>query len=49
MFPYQVLASTIHGKMKARNLKYQLHHGMINSNYLIDHILYHIFKIILSM
>ena len=28
------------------NLKYQLQHGVINSNYQIDHILYHIFKII---
>ena len=29
------------------NLKYQLQHGMINLNYLLDHILYQIFKIIL--
>ena len=31
------------------NLKYQLQHGMINLNYQADHILYQIFKIILSI
>ena len=31
------------------NLKYQLQHGMINLNYLIDRIPYQIFKIILSI
>ena len=31
------------------NLKYQLQHGMINLNYQVDHILYQIFKIILSI
>ena len=31
------------------NLKYQLQHGMKNLNYLMDHILYQIFKIILSI
>ena len=31
------------------NLKYQLQHGMINLNYQMDHILYKIFKIILSI
>ena len=30
-------------------LKYQLQHGMINLNYLMDHILYQIFKIISSI
>ena len=29
------------------NLKYQLQHGMKNLNYLMDHILYQVFKIIL--
>ena len=31
------------------NLKYQLQHEMINLNYQMDHILYEIFKIILSI
>ena len=31
------------------NLKYQLQNGMINLNYLMDHILYQIFRIILSI
>ena len=31
------------------NLNYQLHHGMMNLNYLMNHILYEIFKIILSI
>ena len=31
------------------NLKYQLQHGVKNLNYLMDHILYQIFKIILNM
>ena len=31
------------------NLKYQLQHGMINLNDLMNHILYQIFKTILSM
>ena len=30
-------------------LKYQLQHGMTNLNYLMDHILYQIFKIIFSL
>ena len=46
MFLYQVLASIIHGKIK--NLKYLLQHEIKNVNYLIDYILYLIFKIILS-
>ena len=31
------------------NLKYDLQHGMKNLNYLMDHILYQIFKIILNI
>ena len=31
------------------NLKYQIQHGMKNLNYLIDHILYQKFKIILNI
>ena len=31
------------------NLKYQLRHGMKNFNYLMHHILYQIFKIILNI
>ena len=31
------------------NLKYQLQHGMINLNYLMDHIQYQIFKTILTI
>ena len=34
---------------KVINLKYQLQHGMENLNYLIDHILYEIFKIIFDI
>ena len=34
---------------KVTNLRYQLQHGMENLNYLMDHILYQIFKIILNM
>ena len=30
------------------NFKYQLQHGMINLNYLMDHFLHQIFKIILN-
>ena len=45
--------SIVHGEIKKRsyitiNLKYQLLRGMINLNYLMDHTLYRIFKIILS-
>ena len=35
--------------MRITNLKYPLQHGMKNSNYLMDHILYQIFKITLSI
>ena len=31
------------------NLKYQHHHGMKNLNYVMDQILYQIFKIILNI
>ena len=34
---------------KIIDLKYQFQHEMINLNYLADHILYQIFKIILSI
>ena len=34
---------------KIINLKYQLQHGMKNLNYLIDHILYQIFKIFIVL
>ena len=34
---------------KTINLKYQVHQGMKNLIYLIDHILYQIFKIILNI
>ena len=35
--------------IKNSNLKYQHQHGMITLNYLMDHILYRIFKTILSI
>ena len=34
---------------KATNLRYQPQHGIINLNYPIDHILYQLFKIVLSI
>ena len=54
MLLYQSLAFTIPGKIlkshtKIINLKYQLQHGMKNSNYLMVHILYQTFKIILNI
>ena len=50
----QNLAFTMHGKIqksrtKIINLKYQLQQGMKNFNYLMSHILYQIFKIILNI
>ena len=36
-------------KNKSHIVKYQLGHGIKNLNYLIDHILYQIFKIILNL
>ena len=35
--------------VKIINLKYQLQHGMMSLNYLMDHILYQKFKAILSI
>ena len=54
MLLYQTLAFTVHGKMlkshrKMINLKYQPQHGIKNVNYLMDHIVYQIFKIILNI
>ena len=54
MLLYQILTFTIHGKIEKShvrtiNLKYQLQHGLKNLNYLMDHILYQVFKIILSI
>ena len=34
---------------KSNKFKYQLQHGMKNLNYLMDHIMYQIFKIILNI
>ena len=44
----------IHGKISKThiriiNWKYQLQYGMKNLNYLMDHILYQIFKVILNI
>ena len=49
-----MLLFTIHEQInkiniKTINLNYQSHNKIKNMNYLIDHILYHIFKIILSI
>ena len=54
MLLYQMLAHTKHGKIlkgytKTMNLKYQLRRGIKSLNYLMDHILYPIFKIVLSI
>ena len=54
IFLYQILACTIHRKyekshIRTINLKYQLQHSMKNLNYLTDHILYQIFKVILNI
>ena len=48
------LSSITYGKTQKThtitiNLKYQFQHGMINLNYQMDHILYVIFKTILSI
>ena len=53
MLVYQILAFTIHRKIQKShtriiNLKYQLQHGTTSLNYLMDHILYQIFKIALN-
>ena len=54
MLLYEILAFTKHGKIlksheKIINLKYHLQREMINLNYLMDHILHQIFKIILGI
>ena len=54
MLLYQILAYTIHEKMsksrtKTINIKYQLQRGMKNLKYLMNDILYQMFKIILSI
>ena len=54
MLLYQTLAFTIRGKIKKKNakiinLKYQLRHGLKGLNYLMAHILYQIFKTVLSI
>ena len=59
MLLYQTLTFTIHREIKSTishishikvlNLKYQLQHGIKNLNYLMDYILYQIFKIILNI
>ena len=54
MLLYQTLAFIIHGKRlksytKIINLKYQLRHGMMSLNYLMDHILHEVFKFILNI
>ena len=53
ILPYQILAFTTNGKISKShvriiNLKYQFQHGMKKLNYLISHILYQIFKIVLN-
>ena len=52
MLLYQIKASTVHIKIyrsltKVMTFKYKHQHGMINLNFVMDHILYQIFKIIL--
>ena len=54
MLLYQTLAFTKHGKIlkshtKIIKLKYQFQHGMKILNYLMDKILYQIFKITLNI
>ena len=50
---HQILASTIQAKHKSHtkiiNLKHQLQRGTKTLNYLVDHILYQIFKTILNI
>ena len=54
MLPYQILAFTTHGKNKKKkhikiiDLKYQLQHEIKSLNYLMNHILYQIFKVNLN-
>ena len=54
MLLYQFLPYAINGKMekihaKMINLKNLLRNGMMNLNYLMDHILYQIFKIFFNI
>ena len=54
MLLYQILAFSIHvKKLKSHTktiiLKYKPRHGMKSLNYLMDHILYQIFKIIFNL
>ena len=54
MLFYQTLVFITHRKtykayIITKNLKHQIQHGMINLNYQMGHILYQIFKIILSL
>ena len=51
MLLYQMLACSKHEKShtKTINLKYQLPHGGMSLNYLMGHIRYQIFNIILSI
>ena len=51
---YQILVFFIHGKIlknhiRILNSKHDLQHGMKNLDYLMDHILYQMFKIILNI
>ena len=53
MLLYQIVTYTIQAKIKKIiteiiNLKYPLQHRIMNFNYLVDHILYQIFKIVLK-
>ena len=48
MLLFKILAYTIHGA-KTINLKYHVQRGIINLNYLMENILYQIFKIIFSI
>ena len=50
MLPYQILSSTIHEKilkMAFKNKKIQIQRQMEDSNWLMNHIMYQLFKIIL--
>ena len=54
MFLYQTVVFITHGKTKKAHiintyLKYRPQHAVINLNYQMGHILYHIFKSILSI
>ena len=58
MLLYQILAYTIHRKIlkqfkkshiRTRNLKYQLRHGIKNLKYLMNLIIYQIYKIVLNI